>query len=213
MKARNHVLGESGDTALLEHILSLTDAKTVAASITTCKFWAVAALSDALWQDFCEQLWHEKVYVRHAPGVRAFKAFWQSFNDSLRSSITADELTSFAWSFRFRTDHRTLHGLSAGAVAQAKFTAGEEAWKGHFSSGVGGAPSSVRPLRWWLVMQGGQEAVECTSSSTVRVSPYPPLTVQRTPKWGWVLANQFVELSSHEEVEFHNGENSSVLPA
>lgn len=66
------------------------------------------AADDGVWIQKCESLWEKKRYVpekfwaeKSQPG-QARRAYFGSIKDSRRERITADELCSVTWSFRFK---------------------------------------------------------------------------------------------------------------
>lgn len=176
--------------ALLEHILELTPAASVATSIATSRAWAAASTSDTVWRGKCERLWADKVHVPerfHAgAGLSRLAAYWGSIEDSKRCAITPEELCSMRWSSRMK------------GWAGESWTADDPWWKGqpaaerqYHADGTtsgGGRGDGI----WRFVPEScGREG---PLGSFVRHGrngrEFPTHFVSRhAPNWGWVMQN------------------------
>lgn len=70
--------------------------------------WLDLANSNSLWKQLCESLWQDKVYVPKEYKKKAEEmglaqsAYKESLEDAKRGYITAEELCSFTWRFRYK---------------------------------------------------------------------------------------------------------------
>lgn len=178
-----------------------------------------SALSNSVWDPFCEQLWRGKAVLRKFVELRESgnprEAFKQSLADSHRTVITKGELLSITWSFRFKA--------SAGENWQSNdpWWIGEPATQARFQSD--GSARFARgklfgqqpPILRWRFVRFSEEALSALNQESggavddfsafgargvrarVMGREVPTYCIRRNKRnWGWVMESCWVVWSS-----------------
>lgn len=193
MMADTSDLCESLPLEMLRSIIRFLDAE----DLNQCKLlnssWREAATTPYIWQELCEQLWKDKVYVpqkfRDMLHSDPTTAYYESKRDSTRDVITTEELLSFDWWFRFKEipgawysdrdpwmngRQPSLHKYQKDGVIKIK---------GEFS---GAAPDR----RYWQWL----EEDNVKEGSWIQICQYPSYKVHRTANWGWMQQSELALL-------------------
>jgi len=157
--------------------------------------WRNASVSKEVWQELCDVLWRDKVYVpqkiRELKATDPQTAYKNSIEDSKRSVITEEELCGFDWYFRFKEDEGAWYAdsdpwINGRAPSHHKYhTDGKIEITGEFS---GAAPND----RTWSWLE--DEEVE--QGTWIQISHYPAYKVSRMSNWGWIHQSELAVLFS-----------------
>jgi len=182
-------------------ILSNLDPEELSNCSLVCSAWRHTSQSHTVWRSMCDRLWSDKVYVpRFIKEMRATDpkvAYRTSIKDSKRHYLTDEELFSFEWCFRFKSNpghdwadndpwwndkapsrHRYLPNGSI------KIVSGDFTGYDH------------QNRRWrWIRRMGGREA---PFGSFVQINHYPAYVVFRLPNWGFLQQSLAAVLTSFE---------------
>eukprot|EP00039_Didymoeca_costata_P001057 m.49304 g.49304 ORF g.49304 m.49304 type:complete len:332 (+) comp10609_c0_seq2:377-1372(+) len=94
----------NGDVLFL--VFSFLDAKDLLIAAQVCQQWRDVASTQGIWDELCEKLWSDKVYVpeqiKKLRKTKAKEAYLTSIKDSKRCIITNEELCSFEWNHRMK---------------------------------------------------------------------------------------------------------------
>ncbi|KAL0484002.1 pof1 [Acrasis kona] len=157
------------------------------------KYWNELSEANWLWQNLCNKLWQDKVYVpqkfvQMTKDGSAKKAYFESIADSQRQHLTLEELCDVTWYFRFKS--------SAGEA----WTNMDPWWSNKPASCVQffrdgtmkrdmmvARPDGEMPKFTWKFNEGsmGRKGVQ---GSYIRVNNFPTYCVSRVQKnWGFIM--------------------------
>ena len=193
---------------ILVHILKLLPPAQLMKCAVVSRSWRTAANLDDIWEIKCQERWNcsstetspSKVYIPAASQqYLSWKQKYMKAEAERRASsscVTLAELTTFTWKFRFKhsagvwfvaNDPYWVHNKDESKMMRRKFTI-----DGKFTSVTNLSETTDpffeddgEPMVWRFTGAG---------DVNVQVNEYPPLTVRRTPDWGFVLENQWVKL-------------------
>ena len=173
---------------------------TVAAAAQTCSAFSEACSSDAVWEPLCARRWATKARRYHlmparrsellAAGLSWREQFRRHEMDARRVEISAQELASLTFDFRFR-----FHGPTIGP-ASTTFRFGAD-------GRVSGHPNGLTYEWRLLTTDRGQQRVQ--------LGRFPPACVSRLSSWHWVVANPNVMLCSAAEDGHPHGTPPELL--
>ena len=170
--------------------MQLHDHRWLAVCSLVCKQWKTLTNQNIVWRDVCSCLWADKVYVPHEyrdlrDSGRSKDAFTGSVLDSKRTAISADELTTLDFDFRFKR--------SAGTY----WTDRDPFWisntplriKYSMDGSVSGFPWDSLQMRWHFVDERGITCEGRGSFMRVAVNGrcVPTYKVSRHSNWGFIL--------------------------
>jgi hypothetical protein len=153
------------------------------------KSWFELQNSNWLWENLCEKLWSDKVYIpkkfiNMKPNA-AKLAYIGSLHDSKRGYVTVDELCSFEWQFRFKE------------AAGSAWTENDPYWQGKppsvthfFPDGTMKRDTIVRApdfkFTWRFVDSSSGKKGE--PGSFIRINNFPTYCVSRVQRnWGFIM--------------------------
>jgi len=180
---------------IIFHIFRLVPPRQLLKCNLVSSHWHRAANLPDLWEEICHDRWKGKVYV---PAASQSNLTWkqkylkaESDRQHSAATITATELTSFEWKFRFKrtagtwfqeTDPYWIHGKDESKMMRRRFIA-----NGSIFRAPKGDPfhneNEDEEMKW-----------KFTSAGEVQVEQYPILRVRRTTDWGFILENAWVLL-------------------
>ena len=83
--------------------LHFLDGQDIARSGSVNRFLHQAAINEGVWQAARDRLWEGKIHIpTSAKAMKAKAGYIASVQDSKRTWLDLDELTSFSWWFRFK---------------------------------------------------------------------------------------------------------------
>lgn len=151
--------------------------------------WRELSESPELWHSHCKALWQDKRYVPEdiQRDINPKTAYARSIQDCQRTTITATELCSFAWTFKFKHQALDQHHSGSGNEMIRYFQQ-----DGSYVIGENDCPYQHPRYRWqFLTHKGGRPGV------CVQINRFPCLAVSRTPDWGWRMENPWVLFTSN----------------
>jgi hypothetical protein len=174
------------------HVLSYLNYKELINSSMVSVGWKDVCNSNSLWVALCDEMWEDKVYVpqkfrKMRENGEAKQAFIFALKDSKRRFITADELCSFTWNFRFK------------AQAGEAWLMNDPWWSGLPATKVQFFPDGTlkterapgHTLNWKFTRC--VEGREGPIGSFVRVNSFPAYFVSRFKKnWGFIMESCWV---------------------
>lgn len=185
------------------HYLPLVDIQQAAA---VCSCFPRACSSDCVWQSLCENHWRAKWgfearWARATTGLAVATPWRKKYlleeADSLRSSISSEELHSLSFDFRFRFN------LTSSSTTDMCF--GPPQWDvrdshvprnimpGITCGSVSGHPNDDVRLTWVLGRDGRR------LQWGLWPQYWPMGEVRRLPTWGWEVINSNVVLRAVDE--------------
>ncbi|PRP79899.1 hypothetical protein PROFUN_12388 [Planoprotostelium fungivorum] len=177
------------------HILTWLKEKDIRSCSQVNTIWRSATTEHAIWQNLCDQLWDDKVYVpkeyREMRMTDPYNAYKESIKDSTRDTITEEELLEFEWFFRFKEDPGAWYSdgdpwIQGRTPSMHKYQKGGGIRiEGDFS----GAAPNRRKWRWL-------EDEELERGSWVQICHYPSYKIFRTSNWGWMQQSELAILLS-----------------
>ncbi len=185
---------ELHDDDVLSHVACL------ARSTRVSKAFSIAASSDNLWREICngrwqtkwgyEERWQQALLEVEPGGWR--RRFVQAELDGTRGAITAEEVSSLMWDFRFwRGPQPQQHGelFRSGVRTSSSTGLRFEPRSATLRQGaVTGHPSGRGDLEWFL----NEDGLSIQWGATPNL--FPRARVFRLPSWGWELQNPNVVL-------------------
>ncbi|KAG6546822.1 hypothetical protein Mapa_011675 [Marchantia paleacea] len=178
-------------------ILGLLDCKSLCRCLAVSAAWRRCAQDDFLWAAACQQLWAEKIHIHPTallPSTPRLKAFQISKADSQRTRIEARDLCTVVWELRYKEHtgeywkqldpyYRGLPLMRRIFHTDGHITAEpmDQIWGGHECS--------------WTLRKSKSKG----GPPLVRINHWPPLTISRTPAWGWIMENAWVVYTSTGE--------------
>ena len=184
----------SADEIISAIFMQLCSPRRLAICAGVCKLWRKIANQDNLWKDLCIRFWADKAAVPKCFRSllctgRSKEAFIESLRDSRRTSITAEELSSFKFYFRFKR------------VAGRYWTEKDPFWSMNeplrisFSPDglVTGFPWNALQMRWHFVDDDGRACEREGSFMRVAINGrcVPTYTISRHSNWGIILQVNF----------------------
>jgi len=183
-------------------IISWLEIKDLYACMLVCSTWNEAANENCIWDYLCKKLWCNKVYIPKVfkemrKNKHAKEAYNLSIKDSTREVITREELISFNWSVRFRSNQHVI-GI------KDRWSKGKKATVIRFNddgsnSVVGKRWKSLEKIgmrvdqRKWRFRSGSN-----TEGAEVQVNSYPSYSISRYKNWGFVMQSIYVVFTSFE---------------
>ncbi|PRP84998.1 hypothetical protein PROFUN_07286 [Planoprotostelium fungivorum] len=168
--------------------------------IRTCSMvnssWRSAAESIHIWQEQCDRLWIDKVYVPQKyldmKWTDPKEAYFQSIKDSKRDVITQEELLGFDWQFRFKESPGAWYSESdpwfhGRAPSTHKYQDGGAI---KISGEYSGFAPEQRRWRWMDDISGDDRG------GWIQICHYPAYKVFRTNNWGWMQQSELALLVS-----------------
>ncbi|PSC75299.1 F-box family isoform B [Micractinium conductrix] len=182
-------LAALGVDLFYEVLSHLGDAETLQAAERVSRGWRAAIADGRLWRPLCEAAWAACVY---SPAAARPDLTWRqrhalTLADRQRATLTADELCTFTWLFRFKSEAGrfwlALDPWWVGLPQLRRFF--------HADGSLTAAPEDPlwgeHETRWrFCKTRHGVKGLY------VKVNHWPSLTVSRTPAGGWQLENEWV---------------------
>jgi len=188
---------------IFTHVLSMLSPTDLRNCLLCCRAWRVAADDGHVWVVQCRQLWSDKIYVPETiDAMRRTQpklAYRESLIDAERQTITAEELCTFDWFFRFKTNAgadwiRTDPWHNSRPATRVRFH--RDGLVRIHADNYPNYPAEELPA--FLRIERRWQFVSSVSHRTgpagfaVRVNQYPPYLVRRFKNWGFVMESCWV---------------------